>query len=120
MGTLTLLASGIAAGDATTMSLQSVYGDTFLLAMTAPNGDLVVKSWRLQGAGLALLDTYADHEWSTTFTEVAAAGPVTADVFSGHRAVTAVRDSTAHLRISEALLHLDLHESYWKMYTIVI
>src|SRR6201997_2297064 len=28
--------------------------------------------------------------------------------------------STAHLRIVEALLHLNLHDSYWKMYTIVI
>ena len=28
--------------------------------------------------------------------------------------------STAHLRISEALLHIDLGSSYWKMYTIVI
>jgi undecaprenyl-diphosphatase len=28
--------------------------------------------------------------------------------------------STAHLRIVEALLHLDLHDAYWKMYTIVI
>ena len=28
--------------------------------------------------------------------------------------------STAHLRIVEALLRLDLHDSYWKMYTIVI
>lgn len=28
--------------------------------------------------------------------------------------------STAHLRIAEALLHLDLRESFWKMYTIVI
>jgi undecaprenyl-diphosphatase len=28
--------------------------------------------------------------------------------------------STAHLRITEALLHLDLHDSFWKMYTIVI
>ncbi|MDQ2918470.1 MAG: undecaprenyl-diphosphate phosphatase [Verrucomicrobiota bacterium] len=28
--------------------------------------------------------------------------------------------STAHLRISEALLHIDLHDTYWKMYTIVI
>src|SRR5205085_8547232 len=28
--------------------------------------------------------------------------------------------STAHLRIVEALLHLDLHDTYWKMYTIVI
>lgn len=28
--------------------------------------------------------------------------------------------STAHLRIAEALLQLDLHNSFWKMYTIVI
>ena len=28
--------------------------------------------------------------------------------------------STAHLRISEALLHIDLTDPYWKMYTIVI
>lgn len=28
--------------------------------------------------------------------------------------------STAHLRIAEALLHLDLRDSFWKMYTIVI
>jgi len=28
--------------------------------------------------------------------------------------------STAHLRIVEAVLHLDLHDSFWKMYTIVI
>ena len=28
--------------------------------------------------------------------------------------------STAHLRLAEALLHIDLHDGYWKMYTIVI
>ncbi len=28
--------------------------------------------------------------------------------------------STAHLRITEALLHLDLQDAFWKMYTIVI
>ncbi|MFL6542276.1 MAG: undecaprenyl-diphosphate phosphatase [Chthoniobacterales bacterium] len=28
--------------------------------------------------------------------------------------------STAHLRITEALLHLDLHDGFWKMYSIVI
>ncbi len=28
--------------------------------------------------------------------------------------------STAHLRISEALLHVSLSSGYWKMYTIVI
>ena len=28
--------------------------------------------------------------------------------------------STAHLRICEALLHIDLHDGFWKMYTILI
>src|SRR5216117_1109632 len=28
--------------------------------------------------------------------------------------------STAHLRICEALLSIDLHDGFWKMYTIVI
>ncbi len=28
--------------------------------------------------------------------------------------------STAHLRICEALIHIDLHDGFWKMYTIVI
>jgi undecaprenyl-diphosphatase len=28
--------------------------------------------------------------------------------------------STAHLRLVEAVLHFDLHDSFWKMYTIVI
>src|SRR6266446_7688663 len=28
--------------------------------------------------------------------------------------------STAHLRICEALLKIDLHDGFWKMYTIVI
>ena len=28
--------------------------------------------------------------------------------------------STAHLRIAEALLHIDLTDAYWKMYTVVI
>jgi undecaprenyl-diphosphatase len=28
--------------------------------------------------------------------------------------------STAHLRIYEAFLHIDLHDGFWKMYTIVI
>lgn len=28
--------------------------------------------------------------------------------------------STAHLRIAEALLHLDLHDAFWKMFAIVI
>src|SRR3984957_13146089 len=28
--------------------------------------------------------------------------------------------STAHLRIAEAMLHIDLADAYWKMYTIVI
>ncbi len=28
--------------------------------------------------------------------------------------------STAHLRIAEAMLHINLADPYWKMYTIVI
>lgn len=28
--------------------------------------------------------------------------------------------STAHLRVCEAFLHIDLHDGFWKMYTIVI
>ena len=28
--------------------------------------------------------------------------------------------STAHLRIAEALFHIDLKDGFWKMYTIVI
>src|SRR5829696_4023607 len=28
--------------------------------------------------------------------------------------------STAHLRLCEAMLHIDLRDGYWKMYTIVI
>src|ERR1041384_5226441 len=28
--------------------------------------------------------------------------------------------STAHLRICEALLSIDLHDGFWKMYTVVI
>jgi len=28
--------------------------------------------------------------------------------------------STAHLRICEALLHIDLHDGFWKMYTVLI
>src|SRR5947209_19719634 len=28
--------------------------------------------------------------------------------------------STAHLRACESLLHIDLHDGFWKMYTIVI
>jgi len=28
--------------------------------------------------------------------------------------------STAHLRLAEALLHINLSDPYWKMYTIVI
>src|SRR6184192_377662 len=28
--------------------------------------------------------------------------------------------STAHLRICEAFLHIDLQDAFWKMYTIVI
>ena len=83
---LTLLASGIDAGNAKTIVVQPVYSDTFLTAAISPAGDLVVKSWRLQGSGLALLDTYT--AGSNQFTEVAISGTRPGDVLNG-RAVTA-------------------------------
>jgi D-alanyl-D-alanine carboxypeptidase len=85
-GTLQLLASNIAAGTATTMGLQPVYGDMFLTAVTDPTGALVLKSWQLQGSGLTLLDTYEDH--AQTFREVAIAGTRPGNPQNG-RAVTA-------------------------------
>jgi D-alanyl-D-alanine carboxypeptidase len=86
-GALTLLDDGAKAGPATTMDLQAVYGDMFLTAITDPDGELVVKTWRLDGSGLVHLDTYRDD--SRVYSEVAMAGPLTTDVFTGHRAVTA-------------------------------
>jgi D-alanyl-D-alanine carboxypeptidase len=91
-GVLTLLASGFNAGTASAVGVQPVYGDMFLVAMTEPGqygGDLVVQSWRLQGSGLVLLDTYRDSDHF--FTDVSITGPLTTDVFNGHRAVTAAR-----------------------------
>lgn len=86
-GVLTLLASGIKAGPATTMDLQPVYGDMFLSAVTDPDGVLVLKSWKLKGSSLVNLDTYRDE--SRVYSEVSLAGPLTPDVYNGHRAVTA-------------------------------
>ena len=86
-GSLSLLEDGVKAGPATTMALQAVGGDLFLTAVSDPEGDLVVKSWQVTGSGLAHLDTYRDE--SRVYTEVAMAGPLTTDVFSGHRAATA-------------------------------
>jgi D-alanyl-D-alanine carboxypeptidase len=86
-GALSLVADKIKAGPATTMDLQAVYGDMFLTAVTDPVGDLVVKSWQLDGSDLVNLDTYRDE--SRVYSEVAMAGPLTTDVFTGHRAVTA-------------------------------
>ena len=86
-GALSLLDSGIKMGPAETMDLQPVYGDMFLTTATDPEGDLVVKSWQLDGSSLVHLDTYRDE--SREYSEVAAAGPLTTDVFNGHRAVTA-------------------------------
>jgi D-alanyl-D-alanine carboxypeptidase len=83
-GALTLLDSGIKAGPATTMDLQPVYGDMFLTAVTDPDGALVLKSWQLDGSTLTHLDTYRDD--SRFYSRVAAAGPLTTDIFSGHRA----------------------------------
>jgi D-alanyl-D-alanine carboxypeptidase len=83
---LMLLASGVDAGSAKSIVVQPVYSDTFLTAAISPTGDLVLKSWRLQGSGLALLDTYA--AGSDQFTEVAISGTRPGDVLNG-RAVTA-------------------------------
>jgi hypothetical protein len=86
-GSLSLVADGIKMGPATTMDLQPVYSDMLLSVATDPDGVLVVKSWRSDGSSLIELDTYRDE--SRIFTEVTAAGPLTTDVFTGHRAVTA-------------------------------
>jgi D-alanyl-D-alanine carboxypeptidase len=86
-GSLSLLASGIKLGPATTIDLQPVYGDMLLSAVTDPDGSLVLKSWKLDGSSLVKLDTYRDA--SRAYSEVSTAGPLTTDVFNGHRAVTA-------------------------------
>ncbi len=67
-GALTLLKSDIKAGPATTMGLQAVYGDVFLTAITDPDGALVLKSWRLEGSGIVMLDKFIDA--SRVFEEV--------------------------------------------------
>lgn len=86
-GALSLLDDKIKMGPAATMDLQPVYGGMFLTAATDPEGDLVVKSWQLDGTSIEHLDTYRDE--SREYSEVAMAGPLTTDVFNGHRAVTA-------------------------------
>jgi D-alanyl-D-alanine carboxypeptidase (penicillin-binding protein 5/6) len=87
-GTLKSLSNGITAGTADTMALQPVYGDMFITAFTTPFGhNLVIKSWKAMGAGFVNLDTYIDY--GDDFTQVSAAGPQYADIFTGHRAVTA-------------------------------
>ena len=86
-GHLTLLGGGTKMGPAVTMDLQPVYSGMFLTAATDPDGDLVLKSWQLADTGVVNLDTYRDA--SREFSEVAIAGPLTPDVFNGHRAVTA-------------------------------
>ena len=86
-GALTLLASGIKAGPATTIALQPAVGEIFLSAVTDPDGALVVKSWKLNGSSLVNLDTFRDG--SRIYSEVSMAGPQTADVSNNHRAVTA-------------------------------
>lgn len=96
-GGLTLLASGIAAGTANTMGLQPVAPDMLLTAATNPEGAVVLKAWRLQGSGLADLDTYM---MGGGWTEVAIAGPLTTDVYGGHNAVTA-----AVLSLGNTLAH---------------
>jgi D-alanyl-D-alanine carboxypeptidase len=86
-GALTLLDSKIKAGPATTMDLQPVNPDMLLSAFTDPDGVLVIRSWKLNGSGLAKLDTYRDD--SRVYSEVSMAGPSTTDIFNGHRAITA-------------------------------
>jgi D-alanyl-D-alanine carboxypeptidase len=86
-GTLTLLASKAKLGPAATIDLQPVSGDMFLSAVTDPDGALVLRSWKLDGSSLAKLDTYRDE--SRQYSELSMAGPLTPDVFNGHRAVTA-------------------------------
>jgi D-alanyl-D-alanine carboxypeptidase len=86
-GSLSLLGSGVKLGPAATMDLQPVHADMLLSAVTDPGGALVLKSWRLDGSSLEHLDTYRDG--SRAYSEVAAAGPLSADLSNGHRAVTA-------------------------------
>jgi D-alanyl-D-alanine carboxypeptidase len=91
-GTPTLLESDVKAGPGLSMALQSVSADTFLTAMADPEGDLVVKSWRLeQGGGIEQLDTYRDD--TREYHTVAIAGPLNTDVYNGHRAATAAATS---------------------------
>ena len=95
-GTPTLLESDVKAGPGVVMALQSVSDDTFLTAMADPEGDLVVKSWRLElGGGIEHLDTYRDE--TRTYIQVAAAGPLNTDVYNGHRATTAAATSDGFL-----------------------
>ena len=86
-GTPTLLESDVKAGSATRMGMEPVSSDMFLTALTQPDGVLVVKSWRVEAGGLVHLDTYQDA--SRVYTDVAIAGPLNTDVYSGHRAATA-------------------------------
>lgn len=86
-GTPILVESDVKAGPATSMSLEPVAADMFLTAFTDPDGELVVKSWRLEPGGLVHLDTYRDE--TREYTKVAIAGPLNTDVYNGHRAATA-------------------------------
>jgi D-alanyl-D-alanine carboxypeptidase len=85
-GGLTLLTSGVTGGTGTSIGLQPVAPDMFLTAVTDPYGAIVLKSWRLQGSGLVNLDTY---QFGAGWSEIAIAGPLTSDVYNGHKAVTA-------------------------------
>jgi hypothetical protein len=89
-GSLQLLASDIPGGLAKTVALQPISNDMFLSAVAAPDGSLVIRSWRLTagGTGIDALGTYI--EWGS-HTEVAIASPMTTDVY-GHVAMTAAID----------------------------
>jgi hypothetical protein len=86
-GTLKSLSNGITAGTAETMALQPVYGDMFTAFTTPVSHDLVIKSWKASGAGFVNLGTYTDI--GDVFSQVSVAAPQYADIFTGHRAVTA-------------------------------
>jgi D-alanyl-D-alanine carboxypeptidase len=90
-GALSLVASDVKLEPAIEMALQPVSADTFLSAVVAPDGALVLKSWRLDGSSLAELDKYRDE--SRVYSDVSIAEPLTTDVFNGHRAVTAAISS---------------------------
>src|SRR5262249_49476291 len=90
-GTLQLVASGITAGTGTAMGVQPLSGDMFLTTIVDPNGDLVLKTWRLLGlGGILALDTHVENR-PQAINDVKVSGPLTADALTGHRVMTAAQ-----------------------------